>query len=427
MVLKMKMLVRALLLVLWMGCSSPEPMAVFAPALSVVSLSLTSLRLEWKSVSDDHGVVKSYQIMRRVVDGDSVVVTKVEGTFFIDNGLDPIEAYFYSIQPLSSSNPTVASQSVKVRFAASFEKMYEVAGYGTAAYNPALQLVASIQSNDDTKFYNAKTGTSVRSSTVRGEYGAFSPDGSLLGITSYTYGESTAKVQAIRVSDGSLLYSRKAHTKDARPTWAPLIKFRNDGLSFVTAEYNPSLLYWDASTGQTTFSVNDSGPRISTLAVSPDGQWTATANDWRIKLRRFADATLARVLEYHASDVSALAFSNDSKYLASGDASYGTLCIWNMSDGSLLQTIQNTATGSYVGISAIAFTNSATDIFTGSSDGLIKLWNWKTGALQMAWRGYYNSITLIAQSEDSTQLITAGSSSVTGWSRSSAGIWYIVQ
>lgn len=416
----------ALIIISFWGCASNyEPSTVYPPDLSVYSISPSSLRLEWNAVEDDNGQITSYRIGRRSGQSDEFF-RFASGTFFVDTGLVSTSEYEYTVEPISNSNPTQKSLPIRVRFGPSYSKRFEIPCYWSAAYSSSLRRVAIFHKYDDTKFYHTDTGQYLLSVPTTGEQGDFHPNGSALAVSQYSSGYSLSTITVIRPSDGAVLFVVSGHEYDSRNYSAPLVQYSPDGNTIITASRKPSLLYWNSSTGAKMVTVNDSGPRIKKMALSPDGQWIATASDWTIKLRRFSDGVVVHHLMYHANDISAIAFSSDSKHLASSEELSGEVIVWKVSDGTMVQSIPSSFAGGYGGVTAIAFGSDSSVLFIGNSAGGISLWNWQSNRTLFSWKGNSGNVQELIPDRSDSLLFSTGYSAFSCWRRSTAGAWYII-
>src|SRR5262249_34057325 len=112
---------------------------------------------------------------------------------------------------------------------------------------------------------------------------------------------------------------RLRHVKGWPQSFAP----SPDGTFIAIADYNnPSSLH-DVRTGKEVRTLAGAGddsdvPHLPCLAWSPDGKTVAGASSGgRVRLWNAADGKLRRTLRGHSGEVRAVAFSPDSKLLAS--------------------------------------------------------------------------------------------------------------
>ena len=116
------------------------------------------------------------------------------------------------------------------------------------------------------------------------------------------------------------------------------------------------------------------------VAISPDAQLLAIADDAQIKLYRWKDSTyLANLVGHLAPPLNALAFSPDGRWLASGSAGDLTIKIWDVQTQQSVQTLS----GHPASITSIAFRPSqdANDFnfVSVGREGIVKLWNLASG------------------------------------------------
>src|SRR5262249_23858687 len=141
---------------------------------------------------------------------------------------------------------------------------------------------------------------------------------------------------------------------------------------------------WDWQTGKTLRTIRgEVGPavegKIWAMALSPDSRWLAAAG-WThqqcmgrcgdVRLYEFATGRLAAVLEGHVNPVDALAFSPDSRLLASGSKDLSAI-IWDVQGQKIVQRLK----GHKDYIFSIAFTPDGKRLVTGSFDNTLRLWS----------------------------------------------------
>ena len=112
------------------------------------------------------------------------------------------------------------------------------------------------------------------------------------------------------------------------------------------------------------------------------------------------------VLEGHSGFISSVAFSSDSKLLASGSDDK-TIKLWDIATGDCQHTMKDHSDIVW----SVAF--SLTDdnlLASGSSDSTIKLWNTITVDLQQTLKGHSRAVGSVAFSPDSdSKLLASGS------------------
>lgn len=152
---------------------------------------------------------------------------------------------------------------------------------------------------------------------------AFSPDSKLVAGSA----SQDLTIKVWRVSDGQLLYTLSGH-KD-RVTY---VAFSPVGGLLASGSTDQEIKLWRVSDGKevrTLQSVSTEYSYVYALAFSPNGQLLASGDkEGHIKLWRVQDGRLVRILNGHRSDIKAITFSADGKWLASSD--YEGVALWQV-------------------------------------------------------------------------------------------------
>ena len=108
-----------------------------------------------------------------------------------------------------------------------------------------------------------------------------------------------------------------------------------------------------------------------------------------------------------ASSATALAFSHDGKRLATAPI-LGPVRLWDARSGRLEMTL----TGYAGTVTDVAFAPGDTVLATGSADGRVRLWDPATGRRQLELRGHVGVVRDLAFSPDGKQLASSGAEGV---------------
>ena len=184
--------------------------------------------------------------------------------------------------------------------------------------------------------------------------------------------------------------------------------------------FNPNLFVWNLVTGD--YNITDMGSReINVARFSPNGRVLAIVSDTRtqqaprmernIVLRDVETGDHIRTLVGHTDDVESLAFSPDSRTLASGSGMRDkTIRLWDIETGSSkVVTDPSWADNArmYARVaSKIAFSPDGQTFASGMKRGDIHLWETATGAKKKTLRGHSRRITHIFFSADGQTLIS---------------------
>ncbi|KAK4443458.1 putative vegetative incompatibility protein HET [Podospora aff. communis PSN243] len=115
---------------------------------------------------------------------------------------------------------------------------------------------------------------------------------------------------------------------------------------------------------------------VNSVAFSPDSKLVASGSyDNTIKIWDAATGACTQTLEGHSSYVRSVAFSHDSKLMASGSDDK-TVKIWDAATGACTQTLEGHS--SYV--RSVAFSHDSKLVASGSDNNTVKIWDAATGA-----------------------------------------------
>ncbi|RYP09775.1 hypothetical protein DL765_008331 [Monosporascus sp. GIB2] len=143
---------------------------------------------------------------------------------------------------------------------------------------------------------------------------------------------------------------------------------------------------------------------VLSVAFSHDSKLLASgSDDWTIKIWDTATGSLQQTLEGHEDWVMSVAFSHNSKLLASG-SNNGTINIWDTATGSLQQTLE----GHKDWVLSVAFSHNSKLLASGSNNGTINIWDPATGSLQQTLEGHKDWVLSVVFSHNS-KLLASGS------------------
>jgi WD40 repeat protein len=218
------------------------------------------------------------------------------------------------------------------------------------------------------KVWNMETGQLIRSfGPLKMSRVALSPDGQTLAVSS-EFGE--AKIFLWDIQTGKL-----SRTLDGNADWVPLMLFSPDGQTLLSNVYDKDLLksqIWDLKTGDQIRPIPTYSDSLSGLVYS-------------------------------------LAYSKDGHMVARSGAE-GTVKIWNLRTGQLIQTINNPP----IGVSSIAFSPNGQTLATGSPDQRVKLWDLRTGQLLRILHAHSTKVDSVTFSADGQTLVSKGMDAMGG-------------
>ncbi|KFY78543.1 hypothetical protein V499_02323 [Pseudogymnoascus sp. VKM F-103] len=165
------------------------------------------------------------------------------------------------------------------------------------------------------------------------------------------------------------------------------------------------------------------GSNVNSVAFSHDSKLLASASgqtsalesrllsDNTVKIWNVTTGTLQQTLEGHSNSVRSVAFSHNSKLLAS--ASYDkTVRIWDTATGTLQQTLK----GHSSGVTTVVFSHNSKLLASASFDKIARIWDAATSMLHQTLEGHSSVVTSVVFSHDSKLLASAsGDNTIRIW------------
>ena len=181
--------------------------------------------------------------------------------------------------------------------------------------------------------------------------------------------------------------------------------FSADGKMLAAGATGGFLHLWrliESKKVQYRFTVNGHNHKLWAVVFSNDGKLLASGGDQRmICLWRVADGTLLFTSKAHKSLINAVAFSPDSNILASGG---NELFLWDTTTGTQLHENSRKLTAQ---ISTLVFSPDSDTLIVGNWDGILELWDVRTGGLLSTHTGHTRSVNVLKFSPDGKTLVSS--------------------
>ncbi len=190
---------------------------------------------------------------------------------------------------------------------------------------------------------------------------AFSPDGKLLVVAGW---QQPKRMELREVTTGRLIL--KSDIRIETPEYQPRTRFADAGRKLVatTLGGNDSVevVFWDlARPGQPPKRFTERGS-ASGLSVSPDGRWVAVGTEAGIvALYNAVTMERSRILHGNLQAVFSVAFSPDSRSLATGAGGREAIKLWHVETGQELLTLP----GKGILLQDIAFAEDSNTLLLG--------------------------------------------------------------
>jgi len=183
---------------------------------------------------------------------------------------------------------------------------------------------------------------------------AFSVDGKTLASGSL---DKTVKLWG--VTSGRLLHTLYGHSYNVNS-----VAFSSDGKTLASGSQDKTVKLWEVASGRLLRTLDGHSSNVYSVAFSSDGKTlTSGGGDNVVKLWEVTSGRLLRTLEGSSNRVSSLALSASGKTLASGCKDFNRVMLWEIASGRLLRTLGEFEEN---GVWALAFSPDSKTLATGT-------------------------------------------------------------
>jgi WD40 repeat protein/tRNA A-37 threonylcarbamoyl transferase component Bud32 len=181
------------------------------------------------------------------------------------------------------------------------------------------------------------------------------------------------------------------------------VRFSPDGKQLATACEDGTVRLWDLERGTWAPLLPAFQREVLTLDISPDGRLIAAAGtDGCIRVWNRSDHLLYAEFPGHSAVISGLAFFPVGPFLASSDHEH-FIDVWNITERKQVHSFRTTDR-----VNAVAVSPDGTLLATGEANGLVRIWNVKTGHAITAGAQHIGHIRDVDFSHDGQRLASAG-------------------
>ncbi len=295
----------------------------------------------------------------------------------------------------------------------------------SAVFDPSGMRVLSASTDRTARIWDAHTGRQLllfAGHRAMLTTAIFSPDGALVLTTS---ADGTARIW--EVASGRLLHELLGHGQAIE-----MGQFSQDGQRIVTAGHDGTARLWDVRSGRLLHILSGHSDRVTSALFSRDGRRILTASwDRSARIWDGESGKLQRTLLGHSDRLNLAAFSADGTRVATASWDQ-TVRLWNLAEPAAVEPAVEPAVrpplpahpgaaaaaaaapAGFIAlpheerIQALVFSPDGKWLATAGSNGLLKLWDGRSGSLKARLSGHYGSIFGLDFAADSQHFVSAG-------------------
>lgn len=124
------------------------------------------------------------------------------------------------------------------------------------------------------------------------------------------------------------------------PAYVNALCFTNDDTAVITCCDDPYLRIWDVATGKKVAEIQTDSSELNALVLSNDGSRLIIGGKNVIYVMSIETNTFEHKLK-HTGSISRLAINTSNSLLASGSFPHHTICVWDLTTGNLICSIDD--------------------------------------------------------------------------------------
>lgn len=198
----------------------------------------------------------------------------------------------------------------------------------------------------------------------------FSPDGSLLAVTS---DDHILRIYTVKQGVATL--------KSSSAVWPEMngsMVFSPDSKQIFITGNDWTVRCFDVATGAFTYSIKPQG-NVYAMAFSPDGKSLAISTTTEVKIFNMSTGAFTVLTDLeHGEIVYSMAYTSEGDRLLCG-TSEGSVKLWNIASQSVIRKFNGSSTN---GIDEVVLTKDKRFVLGSSFNAEIVLWDYQTGAVK---------------------------------------------